>query len=38
MMYTCASAAEGGQLEVLKWAREHGGPWAEENRDDDPSL
>ncbi len=26
---TCACAAEGGQLEVLKWARENGCPWDE---------
>ena len=24
---TCASAASGGHLEVLKWAREHDCPW-----------
>jgi len=24
---TCAYAAEGGHLEVLKWARENGCPW-----------
>jgi hypothetical protein len=29
----CACAAEGGQLETLKWAREHGCPW-EENLED----
>ena len=27
--YTCAYAAEGGQLAVLQWAREHGCPWDE---------
>jgi len=26
---TCANAAEGGHLEVLKWARENGCPWDE---------
>ena len=26
---TCAYAAEGGHLEVLKWARENGCPWDE---------
>ena len=26
---TCAGAAEGGQLEVLKWLRENGCPWCE---------
>jgi len=26
---TCSWAAEGGHLEVLKWARENGCPWNE---------
>ena len=26
---TCASAAEGGHLEVLQWARQNGCPWDE---------
>ena len=26
-VWTCATAAEGGRLEVLKWARAHGCPW-----------
>ena len=26
---TCKAAAEGGHLEVLQWAREHGCPWDE---------
>ena len=34
---TCAEAAEGGYLEVVTWAREHGCPWEEDiegsNRD-----
>ena len=30
---TCAWAAEGGHLEVLKWARENGCPWDEETRE-----
>jgi hypothetical protein len=25
--WTCAYAAKGGHLEVLKWARENGCPW-----------
>jgi hypothetical protein len=28
----CARAAEGGHLEVLKWARENGCPWDEDTR------
>ncbi|CAN0500649.1 unnamed protein product, partial [Laminaria digitata] len=27
---TCAFAAAGGHLEVLKWARDRGCPWGEE--------
>jgi hypothetical protein len=26
-------AVEGGHLEVLKWAREHGAPWTAASRD-----
>jgi hypothetical protein len=33
-MATCASAAEGGHLDVLKWARENGCPWDEETCDE----
>jgi hypothetical protein len=28
-VYTCTWAAEGGQLEVLKWLRGHECPWNE---------
>ena len=28
--YTCELAAEGGHLEVLKWARSKGCPWDED--------
>jgi len=27
---TCADAARGGHLDVLKWARENGAPWNEQ--------
>jgi len=26
----CAYAAEGGHLEVMQWARDHGAPWDED--------
>ena len=29
---TCANAAEGGHLKVLRWARENGCPWDENTR------
>ena len=29
---TCASAAEGGHIELLRWARENGAPWDEYTR------
>ena len=33
MRQTCTDAVEGGHLEVLKWAREHGCPWDAATRD-----
>jgi uncharacterized protein YabN with tetrapyrrole methylase and pyrophosphatase domain len=30
--WTCAEAAKGGHLEVLKWMRENGCPWDEWTR------
>ena len=35
--WTCANAAEGGHLEVLKWARENGCPeyYSDDDDDDD---
>jgi hypothetical protein len=30
--WTCAHAAEGGYLEILKWARANGCPWNEKTR------
>jgi hypothetical protein len=29
---TCASAAERGHLEVLRWARVNGAPWTKDTR------
>ena len=30
---SCAEAAQNGNLELLKWAREHGCPWDEDIAD-----
>ena len=30
--WTCAYAAKGGHLEMLKWAREKGCPWSRKTR------